>query len=258
MKTTTATSFSFVDPVPATEPEPVLDPIGMVLADHLRELIYTGATTSERSLQSEVGISEIGEPCERQLAYKIAGTPPVNVDPDPMPSIMGTGFHLNVQHMIERLDPRRYLTEAKVNYHGIPGTVDLYDRRRRTVIDWKSTSKSKIRRLRIDGPPLRAQIQVQIYAAALAELGETPERVALAYVPRDGSLEDIWVWTEVLQPEVAARWVRRFEVLTETVVAGKSPAEINAAPSRLCTYCPHHSPTSTDLARGCSGPNTPA
>jgi hypothetical protein len=247
---------TWTDPTPVEElPAPTIDPIGLVLADALRELIFTGATTSERSLQQAVGMSEIGADCERQLAYKIASTPPVNLDPDPMPSIMGTGFHLHVQRMVERLDRRRYLVETPVTFKGIPGTVDLYDRRRRVVIDWKSTGKSKLRRLRTDGPPMRAQIQIQIYGAALRELGEDPSRLALAYVPRDGSLDDLWVWSTVPDQALVDKWVGRFESIVDGHAAGASPADFKATPGPLCKYCPHFLPTSTDLGRGCPGPN---
>lgn len=250
------TKFADPVPVPTEPPAPPIDPIGLVLADHLRELIYTGATTSERSLQKAVGVSEIGADCQRQLAYKIAGVPPTNIDSDPMPSIIGTGFHMHVQKMIERLDPRRYLVETPVTWRGIPGTVDLYDRRRRLVVDWKSTSKAKLRRLRADGPPMRARVQVQIYAQALAQLGEAPERVALAYVPRDGSLDELWVWSAPLDRPLVDTWLLRYEELVRQVTeAGIDPGAIPAKPSRLCSYCDHYSTGSTEPSRACPGLN---
>lgn len=243
---------TWTDPAPVDE-QPALDPISLVLTDALRELVYTGATTSERSLQSAVGISEIGGGCERQLAYKIAGAPPVNVEPDPLPSIVGTGFHLHMEKIFSRLDRRRWLVETPVTYRGIPGTCDLYDRRRRLVIDWKSTSKSKLRRLRSDGPPEQAQVQIQIYGAALRTLGEDPQRLALAYVPRDGSLDDLWVWSTTPDQGLVDHWVGRFEALVDLHAAGADPSQVDALPSRLCGWCAHYNPTSTDLARGCPG-----
>lgn len=247
---------TWTDPAPVAEPEaPPLDPIGLVLADALREIIYTGATTSDRSLQTTVGPSEIGTDCDRQLAYRIAETPPVNLDSDPLPSIVGTGFHLHMEKIFSRLDRRRWLVEVPVEYRGIRGTCDLYDRRRRLVIDWKSTSKGKLRRLRNDGPPIRAQVQIQIYAQALIALGEDPQRVALVYVPRDGGLDDLWVWSSTLQPDLVGHWVGRFERLVERVATGEKPADFNASPSRLCGWCAHHNPASTDPNRGCPGPN---
>lgn len=252
-----AGTAAWVDPTPASDIDvpPPMDPIALVLADALRELIYTGATTSDRDLQQAAGMSEIGGECDRQLAYKIAEVPPCNVDADPMPSIIGTGFHLHVEKMLQRLDRRRWLVEVPVNYHGIPGTCDLYDRRRKLVIDWKSTSKAKIRRLRSDGPPLRAQVQIQLYGAALRAAGETPSRLALAYVPRDGALSDLWVWTTTPDQRLVDEWVARYEDLVDRVAKGERPADFNATPSRLCSYCSHFTPTSTDFNRGCPGPN---
>jgi len=246
---------TWTDPAPVTEPEVALDPIGLVLADALRELIYTGATTSQRSRQTAVGVSEIGGDCDRKLAYKIAEVTPTNIDADPMPSIIGTGFHLHMEKIFSTLDRRRWLVEVPVTYRGIPGTCDLYDRRRKLLIDWKSTSKAKLRRLRTDGPPLQAQVQIQIYAQALLALGETPQRCALAYVPRDGSLDDLWVWSTPLQPDLVQHWIERFEGLVERIATGTNPAAIDATPSRLCGWCAHYSPTSTDLSRGCPGPH---
>lgn len=244
----------WADPAPVSaDPTPTIDPIGLVLADALREAIWTGATGSERSLQSTPGMSEIGGDCDRQLAFKLAEVPPVNLDPDPMPSIVGTGIHLHLQRIFEALDRRRWLVETPLVFAGIPGTADLYDRRRRLLVDWKSTSKSKLRRLRTDGPPHRAQIQVQLYGAAMRELGEDPQRLALAYIPRDGQLADLWVWSTTPDQAVVDAAVARYEAITDTVAKGTPLADIPATPGLLCPYCSHYRPGSTDLGRGCPG-----
>jgi len=249
-------SIDFQQPLQLDEPEqPAFDPISAVLSDALRELIYTGATNSARSLQTDIGISEVGTECARQLAYKIAGTPPVNLDADPMPSIIGTGFHLHMEKIFRQLDPRRWLIETPVAYRGVRGTADLFDRRRRLLIDWKSTSKAKINRLRKTEPPQQAQVQIQIYAAAMAELGETVERCALAYVPRDGKLDDLWVWSAVPDRSIADTWIDRLEALHDHLAQGATPADITPTPGLLCGYCAHHAPTSTDPTRACLGRN---
>lgn len=249
------TTFTDPAPVPTEPPTPAIDPIALVLADALREAIWTGANSSERSRQTAVGMSEIGNDCDRELAYKIAEVPPLNLDGDPMPSIIGTGFHLHMEKIFSRLDRRRWLVETPLNYRGIPGTADLYDRRRRLLIDWKSTSKSKLNRLRKDGPPRRAQVQVQLYGAAMRELGEDPRRLALVYIPRDGALDDLWVWSTLPDRKVVDEWVGRYEALVDRVAKGETPAQVAARPGRLCGYCDHYSPGSTDLGRGCPGPN---
>lgn len=246
----------WADPAPvSTEQQPAMDPVNFLLADALRELVWTGAVSSERSLQVQAGMSEIGNECDRELAYKIAATPPVNIDKDPMPSIVGTGFHMHMEKIFGHLDPRRWLVETKVSYRGIPGTADLYDRRRRLLVDWKSTSKSNLRKLRNDGPPMRYQIQIQLYGAAMREHGEDPQRLALAYVARDGSLDDLWVWSTVPDQSVVDQAVARYEALVDRVARGETPAQVDATPGRLCGYCAHYSPHTTHLDRACPGPN---
>lgn len=235
--------------------EATFDPISAVLSDALRELIYTGATNSARSLQTDIGISEVGTECARQLAYKAAGTLPVNLDADPMPSIIGTGFHLHMEKIFRGLDPRRWLVETPVAYRGIRGTADLFDRRRRLLIDWKSTSKSKINRLRKDQPPMQAQVQIQIYAAAMAALGEQVDRCALAYVPRDGKLDDLWVWSAVPDQKIADQWIDRLEGIHNNIAKGDTPAGAAPTPGLLCGFCAYHAPTSTDQSRACPGRN---
>lgn len=249
----TTTKWADPAPVPEAPEPPPLDPINMILADALRELIWTGATSSERSLQTVPGMSEIGGVCDRELYYKLAEIPPVNLAADPMPSIVGTGFHLHMERIFSKLDRRRWLVEVPLDYRGIPGTGDLYDRRRRLLIDWKSTSKGKLRRLRTDGPPERARIQVQLYGAALRELGEDPQRLALVYIPRDGSLDDLWVWSTPPDQAVVDAAVARYERLADAAVRTAPPADISARPGPLCGYCAHHAPGSTDLRRGCPG-----
>lgn len=246
--------MEFAEPAPLSSPTPesTLDPIGLVLGDALRELIWTGAMSSERSRQVEVGMSEIGSLCDRQLAYRAAGVPPVNVGNDPMPSIIGTGFHLHMEKVFRSLDPRRWLVETPLTYQGIKGTCDLYDRRRKLLIDWKSTSKQKLRRLRQDGPPHQAQVQIQLYGAAMREAGEDPQRLALAYVPRDGQLDDLWVWSTTPDQSIVDTAMERFHLIV-ALTSDLSPAQAPATPTRLCSFCSHFSSGSTDLARACPG-----
>lgn len=248
-------NFESPTPIPS-EPvveTPTVDPISLVLADALRELIWTGVRSAPRSMQTAAGMSEIGADCDRQLAYKVAGIPPSNLGGDPMPVIIGTGFHLHMEAIFSKLDPRRWLVETPVEYEGIPGTCDLYDRRRKTVFDWKSTSKAKLRQLRKDGPPRRVQTQIQLYGAAMAARGEDVTRVALVYVPRDGSLDDLWVWHAAPDQALVDNAVERYRAIANAARLHNDPGEVPAQPSRMCGYCDHFLPGSTDLTRGCPG-----
>ena len=229
-------------------PEP-MDPTAMAFAATYGALISVGAATSPRSLQLDVGASEIGAGCDRQIAYKAHGVPAVNFR-DPLRTLAGTGLHSALAEVFTRLNHNtaRYLVETAVTYRNLRGTVDLYDRATRAVVDWKSADKKKIRYIRHDGVNVSYQTQVQIYAAGLKEAGEDPLKVAVVFVPFDGEISDIWAWVAPVNRQVADDAIDRYERLTE-----HTPNVTPATPSRLCPWCDHHMPGSTNLWVGCPG-----
>lgn len=226
-----------------------MDPTAMALATALDSLIALGSATKPRTLQVAVGSSEAGQRCDRRIAYRLHGVRPCNFR-DPLRSLVGEEFHLALADMFTRLNAgsARWLVEAPILYRGMPGTVDLYDRHTRTIVDWKSSTRSKIRQVRREGPPVHYKVQLQIYAAGLRAQGEDPQRVALAYVPTDGELSDLWCWVSPVDERMAVDALDRIEKL-----AGVEPAEATPTPDRLCPWCSHFRPGSTDLATGCPG-----
>lgn len=62
-------------------------------AMELREIIRRHAAYQPRSLQKFLGPSELGSPCDRQVAGKMAGLPGTNHTADPWASIVGTAIH---------------------------------------------------------------------------------------------------------------------------------------------------------------------
>jgi hypothetical protein len=221
------------------------------VGEWLEELIWSYAARSPRSLQRAAGPSSLGTACDRQLAHTIAGTAPSNVNADPWAAIVGKAVHAWLAELFQALDAGtgRYLVEHAVAYQGVSGTCDLYDRRRRLVIDWKTLKLSKLRSIRQHGPPANHVIQTQVYAAGLAEAGEDPARAALVYLPVDGHLSDLHVWAAEVTPAVAEGALARADVLAQT-----PPAEATATPSRLCPWCDFYRPDATDLSVACPGP----
>jgi hypothetical protein len=208
------------------------------------------AYTSERSLQTSLGSSEAGHQCDRRIAYKLAGVPAVNLR-DPLRSLLGVGWHAAMADLFRRVDAGsgRYLVEARVTYRGVPGTLDLFDRYTHTVVDWKTSRKSNVMHLRHDGPRKHQTVQVQLYAAGLAQQGEDVRYVALAFVPTDAdSLQDLWLWRAPYDQAVADAAIDRVNTLT-----GVSPGNVQCVPDRLCPWCAHYRPASDDLNVGCPG-----
>lgn len=250
------TTFAAPEP-PLEGPTPLAeqDAISVSLTEWLRELIWTGQSTDPRSLQTEPGMSEIGGDCPRRLAYKIAKVPRSNFTHDPMASIVGRGIHLVMAESFRRLDAgsNRWMIEYPLVYEGIKGSADAYDRRRKLLIDWKSTAKSKLRNVRREGPPQQYIVQAQLYAAALKAMGEDVQRMALVYLARDGGLDELFVWTTTPDQDVVDTWVEHLARIKSDLSLHDDPADVAHKPSRLCGWCDHHQPTSTDISRACPG-----
>lgn len=245
-----STSIEWGSPAPADAASATpLDVEAYALETALRGLVHLGTATSARSLQASLGSSEAGHACDRRIAYRLAGARPTNLT-DPLRAFVGSGFHSAIAELFVRLDAGsgRFLVEQRLMYRGLPGTVDLFDRYTRTVIDWKTTLKSKLTKVRHDGPAQPYIVQTQLYGAALAASGEDVRSVALAFVPVDGSLADLWVWRARFDQRIADDAIDRIERL-----AGKDPATVKHTPDRLCPWCSHFREGSTDLAAGCPG-----
>lgn len=239
-------------PVP-DEREDVVDVRSMLASEWARDRLFTISATSDRSVQAHLGPSEIGAACPRRLAYRIAGTPVVNLA-DPLKAMFGTGLHGVIAAGLLRMDQGvgRYLVEHAVTYRGVSGSVDLFDRYTGRVTDWKTTTKSSIKRYRRDALPANYVVQAHIYAQGLLAAGEQVDTVALTFIPRDGELRDVWTWTTTPKKEIADQAIDRYLELTEAVKRD-GPAGVQATPTTLCTYCPNYRPNATDLTVACPG-----
>lgn len=217
----------------------------MVLGSH----IELGTITSDRSLQTAIGASEVGYPCPRRLAYALSGAPVVNHG-DPMRLLVGTGVHLVLEEIHHRLDrgAGRFRTELATVYRNVPGKADLLDTYLHLLLDWKTCSKERLAKYAKDGAPINHRVQIQIYAAGLRAAGYDIERVGVVFLPYDGALSQIHVWEASPDPTEADAAIDRLEGLR-----GKDPADVPAVPDRLCAYCAHYNPRSTDLNRACPG-----
>lgn len=244
----TSPEAAWVSPAPPSEPKQDVE--SYALECSLRSLIFLGCATAPRSRQTSLGSSEAGHQCDRRLAYRLAGTPATNLA-DPLRPLVGTGVHLVMADLFRRLDggSGRFLVEQHVGYRDVPGTVDLYDRFTHTVVDFKTTTASNLKHLRHDGPPRQYVVQVHLYAAALKAEGEDVRYVALAVLPTDGHLDDMWVWRKPYDFAIADEAVDRLAQLLN-----KDPSTVESKPDRLCPWCDHYRPTTpVDLTIGCPG-----
>jgi hypothetical protein len=240
-------------------------------AYELRKVFHDHAARAPRTLQSHLGPSELGSPCDRQVAGKMAGIPITNHVSDPWPSIRGTALHAWAAEAFEADNDRtgklRWIAEQKVTPTGFdehPGTADLYDAVERAVVDHKFLGTTSMQKIRGGGgPPRHYVVQLLLYGAGYRALGLPVDRVVLAAYPATAaSLDGIWVWERPYTPaddellaEVRAQTTQRREWAERLATGELDLLDIPASPSEDgCYFCPFYRPESAkDNMGGCPG-----
>jgi len=159
----------------------------------LLHVLHAQDASRDRSLQTEVGPSEIGG-CKRKVWYRLNAQPHTNDNQSKLAAIMGTAIHAAIEEAIGALDPegKEYLVETEVAYDGMKAHVDLFVPSTGAVIDWKT---SKIKNLGYF-PSNQQRWQVQLYGYLLSKNGYEVKTVNLVAIARDGAEKDIKVHTE--------------------------------------------------------------
>lgn len=223
-------------------------------AQELRQVIVRHANEAPRNVQRHLGPSELGSLCDRQVAGKLAGLPATNHVVDPWASIVGTALHMWLEVAFtadNRRSGLRWLTERKVTPHpDHPGTADLYDGRKRAVVDWKNLGKSSMAKVK-SGPPIHYIVQLLLYGRGYRNLGLPVDRVVLAALPRtESTLDSMYVWERPHTPDDDALLAEVFsqtavrKVFAEAIVGGViSLKDVPATPtSDGCYFCPFYRP----------------
>ncbi len=242
------------------------DDIGQALAARVGDLIIDAANNAPRSRQKRIGPSEVGDPCERKLTYKMYDWPTVTDGGDPIASVLGTGFHAWMEEVFtSRNTSGRYKVEERVTVRQghtedatLAGSSDLYDRGTGTVFDWKLVGTSTLDNYRRKGPGDQYRKQAHMYGLGQENAGETPQRVAIVFVARYHELR-VHVWTEPYDRQVALDALERLDRIRQQLIDLDPEShperwtQIPASEEAKCRFCPWFKPGSTDLSVGCPG-----
>jgi hypothetical protein len=234
------------------------------LADELRMVIGKAAMNAPRSRQSAVGLSEVGDPCLRKLAYKILDFDKTNRSSDPWPSIQGTAIHSWLaEQFADQYDGEEnqlYLVETPVKAaEGLEGTADLFDIRQGMVIDHKCVGATSMNNAKKRGMTEQQRVQINLYGLGFENAGYEVSKVALAFYPLGGRLDGMHTIVEPYNRKIATDAITRYENLQALVWQldpENTPASWDLLPmtiSYLCTYCPWLLPKSRNLTKGCPG-----
>jgi hypothetical protein len=262
--------------VPPTEPNPVAaaDPFAMRLAQTpaeritamVQEIVEYGARNVERSLQSAIGPSEIGHPCNRQIAYKLLDWHKATEGFDVLPATVGTGAHLMFAQYFrawnKHIGRERFLVEYEVTVGGnLKGSCDCFDTDTGTVLDWKFKGTEAMRDYRKDILDHQYVVQLNAYGLGMENAGYTVNEVADVFMSRGGLLRGKYG-----AHTIRLRYDRQIALdamqNVENVLVAVSALDVEAHPERWalipatttdCHFCPWLRPGSTDLSVACPG-----
>lgn len=225
------------------------------LAAMLVTRVKQHAAWSPRSRQTTIGISELGHPCARRLAYKTIGVDPINTDTDSWPAIVGTSVHSYLEKAFKK-DPD-YLTEVKVSLEPwTKGTADLVHLPSKTVIDHKVVGVTALKAAKLGGMTEQYRVQLNLYATGLRLAGVEIENIAIMFWSRSGMLRDAFAITEPYDEALVDRTLERYDAITAATQAGVQVLPLIPATPSNCIYCPYFFPLSNDMTESCNGVKT--
>ncbi len=209
----------------------------------LLHVLHAQDASRDRSMQTEVGPSEIGG-CRRKVWYRLNAQPHTNENQSKLAAIMGTAIHAAIEEAIGTLDPegKEYLVETQVAYGDMKAHVDLFVPSTGAVIDWKT---SKIKNLSYF-PSNQQRWQVQVYGYLLSKNGYEVKTGNLVAIARDGNEKDVKVHTEPYDETMALAalaWL-------ENVKASKELPAPEKDASFCKDYCQYYDATEQ---MGCGG-----
>lgn len=230
------------------------------LAIELTNIITEASRYTPRSQQVYIGPSEVGQECVRRLAYKLLDWDKANESGGgSWAANVGTAIHSFLEDIFSKY-PERYEVEQKVQIRAnLSGTVDLFDKEKGYVLDWKTTSPAGVKAKRSEGATSQQITQVQLYGYGKAQQGVQVNKVGLIFLPTGGQITDMHIelydYDESAALSALARLDSVYELLS-TIDVEENPQMwplIPATPSRMCMYCPYYRPFSTDLSVACNG-----
>lgn len=255
-------------PAPATVPL-AMPPSTVAL---MRDVLADLDASRPRSQQTTLGPSELGTPCQRQLAYKLAGAPRQLPDArPPWAPMQGTAIHVLMDEALRAhnaaLGRQRWVTEERLHIDTeISGSGDAYDTDHDMVVDWKYVGTTALRELRRRNIPNHElvkpdyRVQAHLYGYGHERAGRTPRWVRLVFLSRSHDYDASAEWTERYDPAVAIAALDRYyatQDLIATLPLATNPAlwaAVPAAPGdKTCDWCPFRRSGGPADATGCPG-----
>ncbi|WP_067434098.1 hypothetical protein [Nocardioides jensenii] len=258
-------SLPAVDRLPAHLTTPGAKPD--LLKAELLDLITRAITNHPRSLQVQIGPSEVGHACPRRIGYKLLGHPENPGEPN-WKATVGTAIHAWLEEVMitdnraryaELADLTRWIVEATVDCgevlgHPITGHCDLFDRVTGTVVDWKTCGPTQLKKYKAKGPGPQYRTQAHLYGRGWQHRGQDVHHVGVMFLPRNGDLREAYYWSEPYDEQVALDGLQRLEgIALAARHLGPAVLEQLDTADAFCSMCPYYKANSTDVTVGCPG-----
>lgn len=270
-----AGGFTIIEEPPAVEaaPSPRVIPDGPPPSTValMRDVLSDLDANRPRSKQTRIGPSELGTPCQRQLAMKLGGVPRQLPDSrPPWAPMQGTAVHGLMEEALQlhnqQLGYQRWVIEERLHMDDeISGSGDAFDLDLGMVVDWKfvgTTALRDVKRKTIPNHQLVKQeyrIQAHLYGYGHERAGRDVRWVRLVFLARSHQYDDSAEWTEAYNPNIAINALTRYyatqDLITALDVAGQ-PANwdlVPAEPGKACDWCPFRRQGGPADGTGCPG-----
>jgi hypothetical protein len=243
----------------------------------MRDALQRFENSRPRTVQKTLGPSELGTPCDRQIALKLAGVQRRDRGL-PWAPMCGTAVHELMEKVLraenERLGRERWIIEQQVQLDDeLSGHGDAFDVDWGMVVDWKytgTTARRKAARKTVPNSELVSmeyRTQAHLYGLGHRNAGRVVRFVRLVLLARSHDYSESVEWTEPYNEQLAVDAMMRFYAIRDQVVnvgAAREPERliaVEAAPGEACKWCPFQRVTPPGGlhvdATGCAG-NTEA
>lgn len=228
-------------------------------AQEYMAVIRTKVTQPSKNYQGRSpGMSMLGG-CERKLAWTLAEGKESSMS---WRAFVGTCTHewglgpafqednaRQVREALERqagvVQPGRWLIGARVAAGEPParGVLDLYDRWRYEIVDWKVAGVTKLDQVRRGHVSDQYEVQLDLYGLGMALQGYRVETVALHVFPfggRNAEVDDATFYRRTWNPDNALAALARRDRLNAMLTVADTQTVLEAASIQedACDYCP--------------------
>lgn len=239
----------------------------------MRQALQRFENSRPRTTQKTLGPSELGTPCDRQIALKLAGVQRRERGL-PWAPMCGTAVHGLMENVLraenERLGRERWVIEQKVQLDDeLSGHGDAFDTDWGMVVDWKytgTTARRKASRRSVPNAELVSaeyRTQAHLYGLGHRNAGRHVRFVRLVLLARSHDFSDSVEWTEAYDESIAVAAMTRFYAIRDQVInsgAAQDPTKLVAVPAEpgeACKWCPFQRVTPPGGrivdATGCAG-----